>query len=216
MLAPGLSLACVPPREDPRDALVTRTGQKLAELPPGARVGTSSLRRAVSILAARPDLRAEPVRGNVDTRLRKVHEGQFDAVVLAFAGLKRLGWADRATEILSAEISLPAIGQGALGIECRDGDEETRAALARLADPEATICVAAERAVMAAVDGCCRLPVAAHAVHLGDELFLRGMLADPDGTNVRRGERRAAFPATSAEAERLGRDLGDELKRAGR
>ena len=212
-LAPGLALACVPPREDPRDALVTRTGQKLAELPAGARVGTSSLRRAVSILEARPDLRAEPVRGNVDTRLRKVQEGVVDAVVLALAGLKRLGWADRATEILSPEVSLPAIGQGALGIECRDGDEETRALLARLADPEASICVAAERAVMATVGGSCRLPVAAHAVREGDAIALRGMLADPDGSNVRRGARRAAFPAGVGEAEALGRDLGQELQR---
>jgi hydroxymethylbilane synthase len=214
-VAPGLSLACVPPREDPRDALVTRTGQTLAELPPGARVGTSSLRRAVFVLAARPDLTAEPVRGNVDTRLRKVHEGQFDAVVLALAGLRRLGWEDRATEILSPEVSLPAIGQGALGIECRSDDEATRAVLVRLADPETSLCVAAERAVMAAVDGSCRLPVAAHAVREGSLLFLRGMLADPDGSNVRRGERRAAFPGSAREAELLGSDLGAELRRAG-
>jgi hydroxymethylbilane synthase len=212
VLAPGLALACIPPREDPRDALVTRTGQKLAELPPGARIGTSSLRRAVSILEARPDLKAEPVRGNVDTRLRKVQEGQFDATVLALAGLKRLGWADRATEILPTSVSLPAIGQGALGIECRDGDEETRALLARLADPETTICVSAERAVMAAVDGSCRLPVAAHAVRDGAEIHLRGMLADPDGTRLRRGERRASWPSSPADAERLGHDLGAELK----
>jgi hydroxymethylbilane synthase len=212
-LAPGLALACVPPREDPRDALVSRTGQTLAELPPGARVGTSSLRRVVSILAARPDLRAEPVRGNVDTRLRKVQEGAFDAVVLALAGLKRLGWADRATEILSPEVSLPAIGQGALGIECRDGDESTRALLARLADPEASICVAAERALMAAVGGSCRLPVAAYAIRDGDAIRLRGMLADADGTHVRRGERRAPFPASAIEAEVLGRHLGAELDR---
>ena len=211
-LAPGLALAAIPAREDPRDALVTRTGQKLAELPPGARVGTSSLRRAVSILAVRPDLVAEPVRGNVDTRLRKVQEGQFDAIVLALAGLKRLGWADRATEILSAEVSLPAIGQGALGIECKDGDQETHAVLAHLADPETTLCVSAERAVMAAVDGSCRLPVAAYAVRRGDELYLRGMLADPDGTHLRRGERTVAYPGSAAEAERLGRDLGAELK----
>ncbi len=191
-LAPGLALACVPAREDPRDALVTRTGQTLAELPAGARVGTSSLRRAVAILTARPDLLTEPVRGNVDTRLRKVQEGQFDAIVLALAGLKRLGWAERATEILSPEVSLPAIGQGALGIECRDGDEETAATLARLADPESSICVAAERAVMAAVDGSCRLPVAAYAVRAGDALHLRGMLADPDGT--KRAPRRAPRP----------------------
>ncbi len=201
----------MPPREDPRDALVTRSGQALADLPAGARVGTSSLRRAVSILAARPDLRTEPVRGNVDTRLRKVQEGVVDAVVLALAGLKRLGWADRATEILSPEVSLPAIGQGALGIECRDGDEETRALLARLAEPEASICVAAERALMAAVGGSCRLPVAAYAVREGDAIVLRGMLADPDGSNVRHGARRAAFPAGASEAELLGRDLGAEL-----
>jgi hydroxymethylbilane synthase len=193
--------------------LVTRTGQKLAELPPGARVGTSSLRRAVSILEARPDLKAEPVRGNVDTRLRKVQEGQFDAIVLAYAGLKRLGWGDKATEILSPDVSLPAIGQGALGIECREDDAETRAALAHMADAETSICVAAERAVMAAVDGSCRLPVAAHAVREGGEISLRGMLAEPDGTNVRRGSRRAAFPRTADEAAALGRDLGAELKR---
>jgi hydroxymethylbilane synthase len=212
-LAPGLCIACVPRREDPRDVLVTRTGQKLAELPAGARVGTSSLRRAVAILAARPDLRAEPVRGNVDTRLRKVDEGQYDAIVLALAGLKRLGWADRATEILSPDVSLPAIGQGALGIECREDDATTREALARLADTETSICVAAERALMAAVDGSCRLPVAAHAVREGGELFLRGMLADTDGSNVRRGARRVAFPVSATEAEALGRDLGAELKR---
>lgn len=214
-LAPGLSLACVPKREDPRDVIVTRGGVKLADLPAGARVGTSSLRRAVAILAARPDLKAEPVRGNVDTRLRKVEDGSFDAVVLALAGLKRLGWEDRATEILPVDLSLPAIGQGALGIECREGDEETRAVLSRLRDPETSITVAAERAVMAAVEGSCRLPVAAHAVREGGEMILRGMLADPDGTNLRRGERRAAFPGDEAEAARIGRDLGDELKKKG-
>lgn len=211
-LAPDLVLACVPAREDPRDVIVTRGGVPLAELPPGARVGTSSLRRAVAILAARPDLKAEPVRGNVDTRLRKVEDGSYDAVVLALAGLKRLGWADRATEILSPDVSLPAIGQGALGIECRAADDETRAVLARMSDPETSICVAAERAVMAAVEGSCRLPVAAYATHEGDQIHLRGLLADPDGTNLRRGERRVAFPADEREAERIGRDLGLELK----
>ena len=215
-LAPGLALACVPAREDPRDALVTRGGAGLglglADLPPGARVGTSSLRRAVALLAARPDLRVEPVRGNVDTRLRRVEEGAFDAVVIALAGLKRLGWEHRATEILSPEVSLPAIGQGALGIECRDGDAETLAVLARMRHPETSICVAAERAVMIAVEGSCRLPVAAYAVREGDAVFLRALLADPDGTNLRCGERRAAFPADEREAERLGRDLGDELR----
>jgi hydroxymethylbilane synthase len=212
-LAPGLVIACIPAREDPRDALVSRAGHTLAALPAGSRVGTSSLRRSVAILEARPDLRTEPLRGNVDTRLRKVGEGVVDAVVLALAGLKRLSLAERVTEILSPEVSLPAIGQGALGIECRDGDEDTRAVLAGLADPEASICVAAERALMAAVGGSCRLPVAAHAVREGGVLYMRGMLADPDGRNVRRGERRAAFPGDAAEAERIGRDLGGELAR---
>ena len=212
-LAPGLALACVPLREDPRDALVTRDGKTLADLPAGARVGTSSLRRAVAILAARPDLKAEPVRGNVDTRLRKVEDGSYDAVVLALAGLKRLGWEARATEVLSPELSLPAIGQGALGIECRDGDAETRAVLGRMTHPETSICIAAERAVMAAVEGSCRLPVAAYAVREGDAVHLRGLLADADGTNLRRGERRAPFPHAEHEAARLGRDLGEELRR---
>jgi hydroxymethylbilane synthase len=215
-LAPDLVLACIPKREDPRDVIVTRGGVPLAELPAGARVGTSSLRRAVAILAARPDLKAEPVRGNVDTRLRKVEDGSFDAVVLALSGLKRLGWADRATEILSPELSLPAIGQGALGIECRASDEETRGVLARMRDPETSICVSAERAVMAAVEGSCRLPVAAYAIREGDSIFLRGLLADPDGSNLRRGERRASFPRDEDEAARLGKDLGLELKSAGK
>lgn len=216
-LAPDLVIACVPPRADPRDALVAKGGAKLADLPRGARVGTSSLRRAVALAAARPDLAIEPVRGNVDTRLRKVTEGPFDAVVLALAGLQRLGWEDRATEILSPEVSLPAIGQGALGIECRASDEATRATLARVADPEASICVAAERAVMASVEGSCRLPVAAYAVREGASLWLRGMLADPDGSRLRRGERRIAWPSGDAESEaaRLGRDLGAELKGGG-
>lgn len=214
-IAPGLALTCVPAREDPRDALVSRGGAKLAELPQGARVGTSSLRRVVALRAARPDLVIEPVRGNVDTRIRKVHEGQFDAVVLALAGLKRLGWADRATEVLDASVSLPAIGQGALGIECRDGDDATQETLATMADAETSICVAAERAVMAAVEGNCRMPVAAYAVREGGELWLRALLADPDGQNLRRGERRIPFPAgprCAEEAERAGKDLGGALR----
>jgi hydroxymethylbilane synthase len=213
-IAPGLALACVPRREDPRDALVTRSGQRLMELPAGAVVGTSSLRRAVNILAVRPDLVPQPLRGNVDTRLRRVEEGKVDAVVLALAGLKRLGWEGRATEVLSPEVSLPAIGQGALGIECREGDEETRAVLARLADEETSLCVAAERAVMAAVEGSCRMPVAAYAILEGETMLLRAMLADPDGSRVRRGERRTGVPASAAEAERAGADLGAELRHA--
>jgi len=212
-LLPGLVIACVPAREDPRDVLVSRTGQPLAELPAGAKVGTSSLRRAVAVTEARPDLEIVPMRGNVDTRLRKVSEGVVDAIVLARAGLVRLGWEDRATEVLEPEVSLPAVGQGALGIECRAEDDEVHEVLSAVHETETSICVSAERAVMAAVEGSCRTPVAAYAVRAGDDLYLRAFLADPDGTNVRRGERRASFPREAREAERMGRDLGRELKR---
>jgi hydroxymethylbilane synthase len=211
-LAPGLTIACIPPREDPRDALVSRSGAGLADLPKGARVGTSSLRRAVALRAARPDLTIEPVRGNVDTRLRKVSEGLFDAIVLAFAGLRRLGLEARATEVLAPEMSLPAIGQGALGIEC-SRDEAVEGALATLADPETTTCVEAERAVMAAVNGSCKIPVAAYGVRQDGSLWLRGMLAEEDGSRPRKAERRIAWPREIDEARRTGLDLGRELLR---
>ncbi|XXT22131.1 hydroxymethylbilane synthase [Sorangium sp. So ce429] len=211
-IAPALCLACIPAREDPRDALVTRSGAPLADLPVGARVGTSSLRRAVALREARPDLVIEPVRGNVDTRLRKVSDGAFDAIVLALAGLKRLGLADRATEVLSPEVSLPAIGQGALGIECRTDDGSVRDVLSALVDAETTTCVTAERAVMAAVEGNCRTPVAAYAVRDGGALWLRALLAEPDGSRLRKAERRVAWPGDAREAARLGADLGAELK----
>jgi hydroxymethylbilane synthase len=191
---------------------VTKTGCGLAGLPAGARVGTSSLRRAVGLKEARPDLVIDPIRGNVDTRIRKVMEGPYDAVVLALAGIKRLGWADRASEILSPEVSLPAIGQGALGIECRSGDTATAAVLRTLQHARTAIAVAAERAVMAAVDGSCKMPVAAFAERKGGELYLRAMLAEPDGTRVRRGERSAPWPERAEDAERIGRDLGLDLK----
>jgi hydroxymethylbilane synthase len=212
-LAPGLVIACVPQREDPRDALVTKTGAKLAELAAGARVGTSSLRRAVSLRRARPDLVIEPVRGNVDTRLRKVMEGPLDAVVLALAGLRRLGLEARATEVLSIDTSLPAIGQGALGIECRADDDAVITALGRLIHPETSICVAAERGVMQAAEGNCKTPIAAHAVRAGGEIWLRALYAEPDGSRPRSGERRAPWPADETPARALGLDLGAALRR---
>lgn len=211
-IAPSLQLACIPAREDPRDALVSRSGAGLLDLPPGARVGTSSLRRVVSLSAVRPDLVYAPVRGNVDTRLRRVEEGAYDAVVLAYAGMRRLGIAERATEVLSAELSLPAIGQGALGIECRTADGAVAAILSALADAETTLAVTAERAVMAAVQGNCRVPIAAYAVREGDSLWLRGLHANPDGSALRRAERRAPWPRDGAEAARLGAELGAELR----
>jgi hydroxymethylbilane synthase len=210
-LAPNLRIACIPRREDPRDALISRSGAKLSELPSGARVGTSSLRRAVAIQRARPDLVIAPVRGNVDTRLRKVDDGSFDAIVLAHAGLRRLGLSSRATEVLTTEVCLPAIGQGALGIECRADDASSVTLLTALADDEATLCVEAERAVLRAVGGTCKTPVAAFAEHIADTLRIRGMLAEADGSRVRWAERTIPFPRSIDDANRVGCDLGAEL-----
>lgn len=211
-LPPTLALVCIPEREDPRDVLVSQGNVGLMQLRDGARVGTSSLRRAVCLKAVRPDLDIQPLRGNVDTRLRRVEEGAYDAIVLALAGLKRLGLEARASEVLDAEVCLPAVGQGALGIEAREADERTRSALAVLEDPEARILVSAERAVMAAVFGSCRLPVAAYARHLGDELVLDGLLAEADGTRLRRTKRAVPWTSDLRAAETLGRELGDALR----
>ncbi len=211
-VAPGLAIGCVPRREDPRDALVSRSGAPLAMLPAGSRVGTSSLRRSVQLLALRPDLVIVPLRGNVDTRLRRCEEGAMDAVVLALAGLLRLGLAARATEILEPTTCIPAAGQGALAIELREADAELHALLAPVGDAEAAIAVAAERGVMAAVEGSCRIPLGAHATRQGGDLALLGMLAEPDGSRLRRAERREAWPGTENEAARIGRDLGAELR----
>jgi len=213
-LLPGLRIGCVPKREDPRDVLVTRSGAKLAELARGSRVGTTSLRRGIQLRAARPDLEIVPLRGNVDTRLRKCKDGEVDAIVLARAGLVRLGRESEATEVLEPEVSLPAVGQGALAVELRADDERTAALLAPLADEVTTIAVAAERGVMIAVQGGCQAPVAAHAVRQGSELWLRALFAEPDGSDLRRAERRVSFPGTAAEAEAVGRDVGAELVKA--
>lgn len=211
-LPEGLALACIPLREDPRDALVSREGARLAELRAGAVVGTSSLRRMVALREARPDLRVVALRGNVDTRLRKLMSGELDAIVLALAGMRRLGVEAEATEVLPVEVSLPAVGQGALGIECRADDHAVIGALAALAHDETTICVTAERAFMAAVDGSCKTPVAAYALRDGASLWLRAMLAEQDGSRVRHGERRITYPSDAREAERIGLDLGRALK----
>lgn len=209
-LAPSLTLAAIPPRADARDALVLREGGSLDDLPTGARVGTSSLRRRLALLAARPDLQVGVLRGNVDTRLRKLDAGEIDAIVLAAAGLARLGLSDRVTQLLEPERMLPAVGQGALGIECRLGNERVREALARTDDAETRLRVTAERAFMRAVGGSCQLPVAAYALREGDALWLRGMVADPDGSRPRFGERRTS--AHLDDAERAGLDLGAALR----
>ncbi len=211
-LVAGLHIACVPAREDARDVLVTKSGCSLAELGSGAILGTSSLRRALCLKERRPDLVIEPLRGNVDTRLKKVAEGPYDAIVLAYAGLKRLGLADRASEVLEPEVCLPAVGQGALGIECKRGAGVVEEVLSRVDHHETHVVVAAERALMAAVGGSCRMPIAAYATKQGDEIHLRALVAEADGSHARRGKRHASWPQSLEEAARLGRDLGEELR----
>jgi hydroxymethylbilane synthase len=212
VLPPGLAITCVPLREDPRDVLVAPRYRTLAALPAGAKVGTSSLRRMVSLRAARPDLTIVPLRGNVDTRLRKVDGGECDAIVLARAGLVRLGLQERATEVLSPDVSLPAIGQGALGIEARADDDRVRALLAPLHDETTATCVAAERGVMIALEGDCRTPIGAFAERVdGGRMRLRAFFAEPSGAALRREERTVSWP-TEADAEALGRALGMALK----
>ncbi|MFL5802076.1 MAG: hydroxymethylbilane synthase [Roseiflexaceae bacterium] len=211
-LPPDMLLAAFPPREDPRDALVSRDGMRLADLPHGARVGTSSLRRACQLRALRPDLQIAELRGNVDTRLRKLREGQYEAVVLAAAGLLRLGLADEISEYLELDIMLPAVSQGILGIEVRAGDAATAALLAPLDDPAARIAASAERAFLARIGGGCQVPIGAYARRDGDTLVLAGMIGALDGRLVR-GE--LSGPADQPAA--LGTRLADELlERGGR
>lgn len=210
-LPPGLALVCIPLREDPRDVLVAPKHGTLASLPQGAQVGTSSLRRAAALRASRPDLVIVPMRGNVDTRLRKVDAGECDAIVLARAGLVRLGLEKRATDVLSPDVSLPAVGQGALGIECRADDAATRAHLAPLHHLETATCVAAERGVLIALEGDCKTPIGAHANRAGSSMRLRAFIADANGNNIRSAERTVAWPSSEEIAAALGRDLGAEL-----
>lgn len=211
-LLPALSIDCVPEREDPRDVVVSRDGLTLAELPRGSRVGTGSLRRQVQLLSFRPDLEVIAIRGNVDTRLRRCRDGEVDAVVLARAGLNRLGLQDRVTENIAPEIMLPAVGQGALGIEQRTGDAWVAALLAPLSHSDTKILVTAERGVMQAINGNCTTPVGAFGVRRGNDLHLRAFLAEPDGTRPRRAEVTVRFPESPDVAAAIGRRLGAELR----
>ncbi len=204
-LAGDLILAAVPEREDPRDVLVTRDGTPLADLPAGSRVGTSSLRRRALCLALRPDLAIEDLRGNVDTRLRKLEAGDLDAILLAAAGLNRLGIAPSGARPLDPDPFLPAIGQGALAIESRP--DEVATILAALDDPTTHTCTRAERAVMAALGGSCHTPVAAHATVSGTDLVLDGVIASPDGTRVVRGREHGS----ATDPEPIGRKLAADL-----
>ncbi|HEU4384602.1 MAG TPA: hydroxymethylbilane synthase [Anaeromyxobacteraceae bacterium] len=206
LLAPGLVVGAVPEREDPRDALCSRKARSLSDLPRGARVGTSSLRRGAQLKALRPDLRVETVRGNVETRLRK-GETELDAVVLAYAGLRRLGLADRASYVFDTSEMLPAVAQGALALESRADDGATLERLARLEHPETRIRVEAERGFLRRLEGGCQVPLAGHATVAGGTVRLRGLVASLDGSRVVRGER----SGPSAEAVRVGEALAEEL-----
>ena len=202
-LPEGLVLAAVPEREDPRDAVV---GQRLADLPPGAKVGTSSLRRAAQLRQLRPGVLVESVRGNLDTRLRKLDEGQYAAILLAAAGLKRLGWGGRIAEILPADAMCPAVGQGALAVETRAGSDGFDAV--QSLDHAAThAAVLAERGLLGALGGGCQVPIGAHATVDGGRLKLLGLVASPDGAEVVRGETEGSV----SEAASLGIALGKEL-----
>jgi hydroxymethylbilane synthase len=203
-LPSGLVLQAVPEREDVRDAMV---GRRLEELPQGARVGTSSLRRSAQLKALRPDLVIETIRGNLDTRLRKLDEGQFDAIVLAAAGLRRLGWADRIAQLLDEDVMCPAVGQGALAIETRDDDGPAAQLCRQLEHLDSRAAVTAERALLGSLGGGCQVPIGANAKVADGRLRLRGVVAAPDGSRVVRGFRDGVV----SDAALLGADLGAEL-----
>lgn len=206
-LPAGLSIAASPPREDPRDALVSPHGYRLETLPKGAKVGTSSLRRAAQLLIARPDLQILPIRGNVQTRLERTRREGMDATVLAYAGLLRLGLGELVSEVLPVEVSLPAIGQGILAVEARDDDAATRAHTGPLDDPAARAAAIAERAFLRKLEGGCQVPIAGHATIAGGRLSLVGLVSELDGSRSFRGAR----SGTVAEAEAIGLGLAEEL-----
>jgi hydroxymethylbilane synthase len=206
-LPEGFVLPAIMAREDPRDAFVSTRYAAIAELPPGAFVGTSSLRREAQLRERFPHLEIRPLRGNLDTRLAKLDRGEYAGIVLAVAGLRRLGLGDRIREILDAGASLPAAGQGALAIECRADRPEVAALLAVLSDADTSDCVRAERAVSRALGGSCQLPLGAHATVTGGELHMRGLVASPDGRRIARAETRGS----RADPEAVGRALADAL-----
>lgn len=204
-LPPGLTLAAIPEREDPRDALI---GCTLAGLGEGLVVGTSSLRRSAQLRALGRGIVTEPLRGNIDTRLRKLDTGHYDAIVLAAAGLRRLGWEDRIGELLPVEIMCPAPGQGALAIETRDDDDASQALICTLNHTESRIAVTAERALLAALGGSCQVPIGGFAQVEGPTIHLRAVVASPEGTRLVRGE--LAGPDPMQVGEELGRRLLDQ------
>jgi hydroxymethylbilane synthase len=207
MLPDSLLLTCMLERADPRDAFVSSRFMRFADLPKGAHVGTASLRRQSQILALRPDLRISPVRGNVETRLRKLDEGQYDAIVLASAGLTRLGLAARITEYLDVAHSVPAAGQGVVGIECRRNDVRAQTLCAVLNDVDAEHCVKAERAFSSRLEGSCQAPIAGFATVQGEQLQLTGLVAAPNGSQVIRQQ----ISGTRQHCEALGTQLAEQV-----
>ena len=203
----GLGLVTICQRENPYDAFVSNHYSDLAALPCGATVGTSSLRRQCQLKAVRPDLHIKSLRGNVGTRLAKLDAGEYDAIILAAAGLKRLGLAARITALLAAEVSLPAAGQGAVGIECRLDDSSLIEQLSSLNHPDSAVCVQAERAMNIRLEGGCQVPIASYAVLDNGQLWLRGLVGTPNGEQIIYGERRGA----PQDANHLGASLADEL-----
>lgn len=206
-LPPGLHLPVILVREEPRDAYVSNKYLKFSELPESARLGTSSLRRQLQLQARRPDLDIVSLRGNVGTRLKRLDDGEYDAIILAGAGLIRLGLMERITETLGVEVCLPAIGQGAIGIECREEDPEVNALIAALDHPDTHTCVLAERALNTRLEGGCQVPIAAHAVLDDGTLHLAALVGRPDGSEIIRGQ--SSGPAREAEA--LGLALAEDL-----
>lgn len=209
-LPEGLSIGAVPEREDHRDALISNGHVKFHELPAGSVIGTSSLRRSAQILAARPDLEIKWIRGNIDTRLTKLQNEEYDAIILAAAGLARMGWsADTVTEFLSEELSVSAVGQGALAIECRTDDSELLALLDQFTCQNTKRTVAAERAFLSAVEGGCQVPVAGFAITEGDTLSLTALVASPDGKTILKET------VSGTDAEQVGLEAAQRLKERG-
>jgi hydroxymethylbilane synthase len=211
VLPDGLALVACLEREDPRDVLISRVATSFAALPQGAKLGTASLRRQAMAKRLRPDLQVEMLRGNVETRLRRIDEGAFDATLLALAGLRRLGLEHAATAILSVDDFLPAVGQGAIVIEAREKDERTRQYLAAIDHADTSAALAVERAFLGVLDGSCRTPIGGHAVISGSQVTFRGMILKTDGSECHETTREGSL----TDAVALGADAGAELKRRG-
>ena len=210
-LPPGFCIAAALPRANPRDAFISLRFARFADLPRGARVGTSSPRRQAQLRSARPDLVLELLRGNVDTRLRRLEEGSLDAILLACAGLERLGLGARITEVLDLDLSVPAVGQGVIGIECREDDERSRRLLAALHHADSFVRLSAERSFARTLEGSCHSPIAAHAVLEGGALTVHGFIGSPDGGEVYRDVERGE----PSDTEALGHRLAERMKAAG-